>query len=126
MLGHTLLQWTGPSMRPNNPTPPDADLVHQAESSGLMTEMTKSYSDFLTQSRPVVPNELRSQSATTFVGSWSMWTHERGVTTLRVLLEGGTGDMVTSTLDLENCGTTAIYYSWIVCYTYSCRLEFVQ
>ena len=32
----------------------------------------------------------------------------------RVLLEAGLGEMTTSHLQLENCGTTAIYYSWQV------------
>ena len=34
---------------------------------------------------------------------------------LRVTFESGVEDEVTSHLEMENCGTTAIYYSWKVC-----------
>ena len=35
---------------------------------------------------------------------------------VRVLFESSVGERITSHLDMENCGTTAIYYSWQVCY----------
>ena len=62
-----------------------------------------------------MPSDMRSQSTATLPGSWSTWSENREVTCLRVLLEGGTGAMATSILDLENCGTTAVYFSWEVC-----------
>jgi len=34
---------------------------------------------------------------------------------LRVIFESAVGEMTTSHLEMENCGTTAIYYSWQVC-----------
>ena len=33
---------------------------------------------------------------------------------LRVVFESNTGDISTAHLDLENCGTAAVYYSWLV------------
>ena len=33
---------------------------------------------------------------------------------LRVTFESGVEEEVTSHLEMENCGTTAIYYSWMV------------
>ncbi len=55
-----------------------------------------------------------SQSSATLPGCWSVCTEDRHGTSLRVLLEGQTASMATSTLDMENCGTTAVYFSWEV------------
>jgi len=41
--------------------------------------------------------------------------HDLEPVDLRVIFESAVGEMTTSHLEMENCGTTAIYYSWQVC-----------
>lgn len=110
-LGDTLLQWTGPPLPPLLQPPqltPDLDYSRRdSQSASVLLSLPG-------HSRPL---ERRSDSMIELRGSWMTSVDKWGAMkplNFRVLFEGETGSIATSSLDMKNCGTTVVYFSWVV------------
>lgn len=101
-LGGTLLQWTGPPLL--------------STQSYIANDLRTSHSlaPLLTVPKHTKPQRRWSDSMVELCVSWATTMGEKESLNFRVLLEGEAGSIVMSTVDMENCGTTVIYFSWKV------------
>ena len=105
-LGDTLLQWTGPPLPPFTP-------------SGISNDrkVSQSVHSFLAIPKQTQSLMKTSDSIIELQGSWATVGEKGGAMEpldFRILLEGEVGNIGTSTLNMENCGTTVVYFSWNV------------
>ena len=102
-LGGTLLQWTG--LPTSLQLPPDAN-------NGLTAPQKE---PALTAApRQSLSQDLGYDSMVELQGQWMSAWEKVGPLKYCVFFEGEAGAVVTSVLDMENCGTTVVQFYWNV------------
>ena len=117
-VGGHLLKWEGPP--PKQPPKNSSQAMH---SRAVKSEIT------LTGGRKEI--ELEKKTSTASLKDFTQeqkkavdFERRQKPLELRVTFESNTQEMSTSHLEMENCGTAAVYYSWQVCmYNYQIQVQ---
>ena len=116
-VGGHLLTWKGPPPSGNAPLQPSSKLalLGRATQSESALNVTSKAQLTSTASLMDLPSPVASQLQLQFQHKYV----QQHPLELRVNFQGKPNEMTSSLLEMENCGTAAVYYSWQV-YTYMC------
>ena len=115
-VGGNLFDWKGPPPSQSVAAQPLSKLAVQGRATQSESALNLTAEAQLTSTASLadLPSPVASQLQLQFQQEY---IHKQP-TELRVNFEGKPKKMTTSYLEMENCGTTAVYYSWQVCTVY--------